>query len=43
MGKGWLELWVKMFTFDALIGNTDRHQNNWGIIVENPAEAMKKK
>lgn len=28
----WLEHWVKVFTFDAIIGNTDRHQENWGLI-----------
>ncbi|MFC1546442.1 HipA domain-containing protein [bacterium] len=28
----WLELWIKYFVFDALIGNTDRHQDNWGIL-----------
>lgn len=30
--EDWLEYWAKMLTFDALIGNTDRHQDNWGII-----------
>jgi len=24
--------WAKVFIFDALIGNTDRHQDNWGLI-----------
>ncbi len=28
----WKNYWAKTFTFDALIGNTDRHQDNWGII-----------
>lgn len=28
----WLEHWSKVLCFDALIGNTDRHQDNWGII-----------
>lgn len=28
----WKAYWAKAFTFDALIGNTDRHQDNWGII-----------
>lgn len=23
---------LKMFTFDALIGNTDRHHENWGLV-----------
>lgn len=29
----WIVDWAKIFLFDALIGNTDRHQNNWGIIL----------
>jgi len=28
----WAEEWAKIFVFDALIGNTDRHQDNWGLI-----------
>lgn len=24
--------WARVFAFDALIGNTDRHQDNWGVI-----------
>src|SRR5574337_590333 len=27
-----IEYWCKVITFDALIGNTDRHQDNWGIL-----------
>jgi hypothetical protein len=27
-----IEYWCKVLTFDALIGNTDRHQDNWGIL-----------
>ncbi len=30
--ENWKEYWAKAFVFDALIGNTDRHQDNWGII-----------
>ncbi|MCD7744322.1 MAG: protein kinase [Lachnospiraceae bacterium] len=26
--------WIEMLIFDALIGNSDRHQNNWGILEE---------
>lgn len=26
--------WGKIFAFDALIGNTDRHPENWGFLVE---------
>lgn len=28
----WKMHWAKTFLFDALIGNKDRHQSNWGII-----------
>lgn len=24
--------WARLLTFDALIGNTDRHQDNWGVL-----------
>jgi hypothetical protein len=30
--KDWKEHLIKMFTFDALICNTDRHQDNWEIL-----------
>ena len=32
LSEDWVEYWCKVFTFDALIGNTDRHQDNWGIL-----------
>ena len=28
----WKIYWSKALLFDALIGNTDRHQDNWGIV-----------
>ncbi|MBE0436774.1 MAG: HipA domain-containing protein [Methylomicrobium sp.] len=28
----WLGFWCDMLLFDALIGNTDRHQDNWGLL-----------
>jgi hypothetical protein len=28
----WRHWWIDALTFDALIGNTDRHQDNWGFI-----------
>lgn len=28
----WHEVWARIFVFDAVIGNTDRHHDNWGII-----------
>lgn len=27
----WRKWWVNALLFDALIGNTDRHQDNWGV------------
>ncbi len=29
-----LNCWASILTFDTLIGNTDRHQENWGLILE---------
>ena len=29
--------WANILTFDVLIGNTDRHQENWGIIMHKSA------
>ena len=26
--------WTRALTFDALIGNTDRHQDNWGLVID---------
>ncbi len=25
--------WAGLFTLDSLIGNTDRHQDNWGLVI----------
>jgi hypothetical protein len=30
--SSWICEWAKVVVFDALIGNTDRHQDNWGIL-----------
>jgi hypothetical protein len=30
----WACRWAVMLTFDALIGNTDRHHENWGLLHE---------
>jgi hypothetical protein len=30
--QNWQEVWAKIFCFDTLIGNTDRHQDNWGML-----------
>ncbi len=37
-GNG-IEYWCKVFTFDALIGNTDRHQDNWGLLWKGAGDA----
>lgn len=37
----WKTYWAKAFVFDALIGNTDRHQDNWGIILTSTTTDMK--
>lgn len=31
---GWRMWWVRTLLFDALIGNTDRHQDNWGFVLK---------
>lgn len=28
----WEQYWAEAFLFDALVGNTDRHQDNWGYL-----------
>lgn len=30
--SNWQQYWGEAFLFDALIGNTDRHQDNWGVL-----------
>jgi hypothetical protein len=30
----WKTWWCEAFLFDALIGNTDRHQDNWGYLFK---------
>lgn len=30
--KEWINDVIKILTFDALLGNSDRHQENWGVI-----------
>lgn len=30
--EGWRMWWLRTLLFDALIGNTDRHQDNWGFV-----------
>ncbi len=32
--KNWRQWWLDALLFDALIGNTDRHQDNWGLIFK---------
>jgi hypothetical protein len=30
--QNWRQWWAEALLFDALIGNSDRHQDNWGLI-----------
>ncbi len=32
MADDWTNFWARTLLFDALIGNTDRHQDNWGVL-----------
>jgi len=36
LASGWQQWWVDALLFDALIGNRDRHQDNWGFVVSGP-------
>ena len=31
--EDWKQYWAKVLIFDSVIGNTDRHQDNWGICI----------
>ena len=31
---GWRDWWGQTLAFDALIGNTDRHSQNWGFLID---------
>jgi hypothetical protein len=33
LSTDWQQWWFDALVFDALIGNTDRHQDNWGFIL----------
>ena len=32
LNSSWIEYWGLCLCYDAVIGNTDRHQENWGIL-----------
>lgn len=34
LDANWMGEWAAMLTFDALVGNTDRHHENWGFLYE---------
>jgi len=38
----WQLFWCDMLLFDALIGNTDRHQDNWGLLWQQIANSREK-
>jgi hypothetical protein len=35
----WRGYWCDMLLFDAIIGNTDRHQDNWGLLWRSNSDA----
>jgi len=37
--ESWLKYWAKVLVLDTLIGNIDRHQDNWGLIGRRTQEA----
>ena len=45
LAEDYVAHWSKVFLFDATIGNTDRHQDNWGLlwttVGEQPARTAK--
>jgi hypothetical protein len=34
LNDDWNKHWVKLICFDVIIGNTDRHHSNWGVIFD---------
>lgn len=38
--KGLFDQFLKILVFDAIIGNTDRHQDNWGFIKDNKSNEI---
>ena len=42
MEGDWLFYWGQAFVFDALIGNTDRHQDNWGLLAWPPVNGVQR-
>jgi hypothetical protein len=34
----WKDWWCRTVALDALIGNTDRHSQNWGTLVRHPSD-----
>ena len=37
--QNWRQWWAEALLFDALIGNSDRHQDNWGLIFDTAGRA----
>lgn len=40
MTQDWLIQWAKGLVFDTMIGNTDRHQNNWALLFNDTKVEM---
>jgi len=42
IGGDWRLYWSRAILFDSLIGNTDRHQDNWGYLFLQPTNEKEK-
>lgn len=36
--REWRDWWCRTIAFDAMIGNVDRHSQNWGMLVRRPMD-----
>ena len=39
--QGWNKWWAKTLVFDAVIGNSDRHTENWGFLIDARSSASR--
>jgi serine/threonine protein kinase HipA of HipAB toxin-antitoxin module len=37
----WRTWWARTLAFDAIIGNTDRHTENWGFLIERASACLR--
>jgi len=41
LNSSWIEYWGLCLCYDAVIGNTDRHQENWGILWDDDTKTAR--